>query len=214
MTAILHFGREVECFPFLRSRGYTIDFFQHSIDFRAIRKSAVEYDLVSLAEAASERLLGAATEARERLLVPAILFRTSIEGAEAGSASRGSDYDMEFLPDEPAGIWISELDDLVARGRRLRRATKRIVARSVELREASARVIEKTRLEIERAKQLSDSNEMMKPIANMLADRLLACRRCGESFVFTAGEQLLFQLRGAERMPERCGRCRLEPAIG
>lgn len=211
-AAILHFGPEVECFSFLRSKGYSIHSFQDSIDLRQIRKSRVEYDLVSVSEMESELLLLAATEAREHFLAPAILFRVraSIEKRHVELRSLGpstSEYDLEFLPDDPLGTWISELDDLVACGRRLRRATKRIVARSLALGHESAKVITKGQ-EIERAKLPSDANDMSKPIANMLADRILNCSKCGESFVFTAGEQLLFQLRGAERMPERCGRCR------
>jgi len=40
------------------------------------------------------------------------------------------------------------------------------------------------------------------------SDRLLQCSQCGESFVFSAGEQELLAVRGAQGAPNRCPRCR------
>lgn len=142
MAEILHFGREVECFPLLRSRGYSIHRFDEAIDFSQLRRSRVDYDLVSLTEMESERFSSAATQAREVLLVPAVLFRmrTAIVGRELERRAAGpgtSDYDLEFSASEPEGVWLGALDDLVARGRRLRGAAERIVARSLELRQES-----------------------------------------------------------------------------
>ncbi len=43
--------------------------------------------------------------------------------------------------------------------------------------------------------------------SHQLADRDLLCAACGDSFVFTAGEQELYLLRGVQRQPERCPTC-------
>ena len=40
-----------------------------------------------------------------------------------------------------------------------------------------------------------------------LADIDLRCAICGNRFVFTAGEQQLYQLRGISRQPEHCPNC-------
>src|SRR5688572_6389313 len=39
-------------------------------------------------------------------------------------------------------------------------------------------------------------------------DRELACRDCGSSFVFTAGEQEFYQTKGLQNDPVRCPSCR------
>ena len=39
-------------------------------------------------------------------------------------------------------------------------------------------------------------------------DRMLACRECGASFVFTAREQEFYQARGFGHEPSRCPECR------
>jgi hypothetical protein len=41
-----------------------------------------------------------------------------------------------------------------------------------------------------------------------IADKRLQCASCGDHFVFTAGEQEFFLLRGVMRQPERCPSCR------
>jgi hypothetical protein len=38
-------------------------------------------------------------------------------------------------------------------------------------------------------------------------DKNLSCAACGDGFVFTAGEQELFRLRGITAQPERCPSC-------
>ena len=40
------------------------------------------------------------------------------------------------------------------------------------------------------------------------ADRVLTCRDCGQSFVFTAGEQEFHASKGFENDPSRCADCR------
>ncbi|HLH24646.1 MAG TPA: zinc-ribbon domain containing protein [Chloroflexota bacterium] len=39
-------------------------------------------------------------------------------------------------------------------------------------------------------------------------DRVLVCRGCGRDFVFTAGEQEFYQLKGLLNEPGRCPECR------
>jgi CxxC-x17-CxxC domain-containing protein len=39
-------------------------------------------------------------------------------------------------------------------------------------------------------------------------DRTLTCRDCGESFVFSAGEQTFFASKGLQNDPQRCSSCR------
>jgi hypothetical protein len=48
-------------------------------------------------------------------------------------------------------------------------------------------------------------------ICTMLSDQTLECRLCGESFVFSAGEQELQRVRGVDRVPTRCSACRRRP---
>lgn len=38
-------------------------------------------------------------------------------------------------------------------------------------------------------------------------DQRLTCAGCGEGFVFTAGEQELYRLRGVTHEPNRCPPC-------
>jgi putative zinc ribbon protein len=40
-----------------------------------------------------------------------------------------------------------------------------------------------------------------------LTDIHLHCASCGDGFVFTAGEQELFQLRGIKLQPRQCPTC-------
>ena len=42
----------------------------------------------------------------------------------------------------------------------------------------------------------------------MYTDKTLACRDCGQSFVFTTGEQEFFASRGFTNEPSRCPECR------
>ncbi len=39
-------------------------------------------------------------------------------------------------------------------------------------------------------------------------DKTLRCRECGRDFVFTAGEQEFYQLKGLLNEPARCPECR------
>jgi ribosomal protein S27AE len=38
-------------------------------------------------------------------------------------------------------------------------------------------------------------------------DKTLQCAACGDGFVFTAGEQELFRLRGITALPKHCPNC-------
>jgi hypothetical protein len=40
-----------------------------------------------------------------------------------------------------------------------------------------------------------------------VADKDLRCTSCGDGFVFSAGEQELFRLRGISQQPEQCPNC-------
>lgn len=40
-----------------------------------------------------------------------------------------------------------------------------------------------------------------------ISDKQLTCAACGDGFVFTAGEQELYQLRGVAQQPQRCPTC-------
>lgn len=42
----------------------------------------------------------------------------------------------------------------------------------------------------------------------MFSDRNLTCRDCGESFIFSAGEQSFFASKGLTNDPQRCATCR------
>lgn len=42
----------------------------------------------------------------------------------------------------------------------------------------------------------------------MYTDRTLTCRDCGQTFVFTSGEQEFFASRGFQNDPSRCTSCR------
>ena len=49
-----------------------------------------------------------------------------------------------------------------------------------------------------------------------LADKDLSCATCGDGFVFSAGEQELYRLRGISEQPVNCPSCRrahLPPAL-
>jgi len=39
-------------------------------------------------------------------------------------------------------------------------------------------------------------------------DRTLTCRDCGQSFLFSVGEQEFFQAKGLQNIPGRCPSCR------
>ena len=42
------------------------------------------------------------------------------------------------------------------------------------------------------------------------ADKILRCRECGADFVFSAGEQEFFSLKGLANEPGRCPACRAQ----
>ena len=42
----------------------------------------------------------------------------------------------------------------------------------------------------------------------MFEDRSLTCRDCGESFLFSSGEQAFFASKGLTNEPQRCPTCR------
>ncbi|MDF2531183.1 MAG: CDGSH-type zinc finger protein [Clostridia bacterium] len=41
-----------------------------------------------------------------------------------------------------------------------------------------------------------------------MADKELTCKDCGNTFVFTEGEQAFYKEKGFENEPQRCGDCR------
>jgi Probable zinc-ribbon domain len=41
-----------------------------------------------------------------------------------------------------------------------------------------------------------------------LADKDLRCATCGDGFVFSAGEQELYRLRGITEQPQNCPHCK------
>jgi CxxC-x17-CxxC domain-containing protein len=43
----------------------------------------------------------------------------------------------------------------------------------------------------------------------MYEDRTLACRDCGEAFIFSSGEQRFFAEKGLVNAPQRCANCRV-----
>ncbi|MBS1801948.1 MAG: zinc-ribbon domain containing protein [Acidobacteria bacterium] len=208
-AAILHFGEEIDdCFSRLRQTGYLVHCSQQALDFDQLRRRETVYDLVSSSDLESEDCWLAAAEARKYLLVPSIFFQAASAGAERQIARvEASEYDLTIPTSQRYESWISGLDELIARGRRLRRASHRIVANSRELRRETTTFMERTNVDIARAKSLREYSDVSKPILNMLADRILKCRLCGEDFVFTAGEQLMFQLRWAMHAPDQCRKC-------
>ncbi len=44
----------------------------------------------------------------------------------------------------------------------------------------------------------------------MFADKVLRCRECSNEFVFTAGEQEFFSMKGLLNEPGRCPTCRAQ----
>ena len=42
----------------------------------------------------------------------------------------------------------------------------------------------------------------------MYEDRTLTCRDCGDSFIFSGGEQRFFAEKGLQNVPQRCPSCR------
>ena len=46
------------------------------------------------------------------------------------------------------------------------------------------------------------------------ADKTLACRDCGQAFIFTVGEQEFFASRGFTNEPSRCEACRADRKAG
>ena len=43
----------------------------------------------------------------------------------------------------------------------------------------------------------------------MYQDNTLICKDCGAEFVFTAGEQQFYAVKGFEKEPQRCKECRM-----
>jgi Probable zinc-ribbon domain len=66
-------------------------------------------------------------------------------------------------------------------------------------------------MHITNAFRISDARKCFVKIATdmkrELADKDLRCATCGDGFVFSAGEQELFRLRGISHQPEHCPNC-------
>jgi len=45
-------------------------------------------------------------------------------------------------------------------------------------------------------------------VSRELADKDLRCATCGDGFVFSAGEQELYRLRGISAQPNHCPNCK------
>src|SRR5919199_6355105 len=73
---------------------------------------------------------------------------------------------------------------------------------------ACSRAVRRCRL---RLKPGSGAPILRTTIMRTITDQQLICRLCGETFVFTAGEQELLRLRGVDRVPTRCPVCRRRP---
>ena len=131
---IAHFGEEIDpCFALLRQRGYSLHCFQRAIDLSP-NHATTPYDLVSSSDTGDEECWSAADQSRKHLLVPSILFRISATSQRQNRTSNEpehSDYDLVIQADQSPDLWISNLDHLIALGRRLRRATQAIVANSI-----------------------------------------------------------------------------------
>jgi len=211
-SAILHFGKEIdECFPQFRRHGYTIHCFQSAIDFREIGQTSTDYDLVSSADSEDKECLLAADHTRKSLLVPAVLFRTRVAtpvfpAIDSSAMVDTSDYDLVIPTDAPTKVWIPRLDALISLGRRLRDASRRIVANSARLRQDA--ITERAHQEIGRANWLCEQIDVSRRIPNLLADRILKCTSCGTNFVFPAGEQLLMHFRDGMNVPLVCDECK------
>lgn len=42
----------------------------------------------------------------------------------------------------------------------------------------------------------------------MYNDKTMVCKDCGDEFIFSAGEQEFYALKGFQNEPTRCGQCR------
>lgn len=212
-AAILYFGRDIlECFPLLRRRGHSIHFFERAASPDQLRQAGIEYDLVSSADIESDECRHAAEEARALLLVPSIFFQTrtaiQLPRPEPQSANEDhSHHDLVISTDKLPQVWMPELEALIEKGRRLRSASKRIIANSIRLQFETAAAIEKTHLEMRRAKLQPEQNVASSAISNVLPDRVLRCKACGADFVFSTAEQLFSQVHNSLDPPEICQNC-------
>jgi CxxC-x17-CxxC domain-containing protein len=214
---ILHYGQELsECFPFLRKAGYSISRYEKIFEFREVLQSGTSHDAISLCEVedAESRLVVQA--ARTYSPAPLILFHTanvipfSAGGQELAGMQEdpGSEFDLVIRASASPWIWISEIDELIARSRELFNESRRIREVSAVLRQEAEAAREKTRFERERAEAERARNALTVAAPAIPADRMLRCSVCGEEFVFSAGEQLFFQLRNFINDPKQCRRCR------
>src|SRR5437762_11008830 len=53
-----------------------------------------------------------------------------------------------------------------------------------------------------------ETAKLFRGVSVSYADKVLTCRDCGQSFVFTVGEQEFFASRGFTNDPSRCRDCR------
>jgi CxxC-x17-CxxC domain-containing protein len=54
----------------------------------------------------------------------------------------------------------------------------------------------------------TDSCDPHRRTDTVYEDRTLACRDCGEGFIFSGGEQRFFAEKGLQNVPQRCPTCR------
>jgi CxxC-x17-CxxC domain-containing protein len=214
---ILHYGQELsDCFPFLRNAGYSISRYEKVIEFRESLESGVDHDAISLSDLERDESALVVETARIYSPAPLILFRTGkvipFEASERQHApsqeNARPDFDLVIPAAASPLTWIPEIDGLIARSREILTQSREIREISIQLRRAAAAAREKSRLERERGEMERARNAVLIAAPTVAVDRVLRCAVCGEEFVFSAGEQLFFQLRNFVNDPKHCRRCR------
>ena len=215
-TNILHLGAELcERFPFLRAAGYSINLYERMIEFRRALQSGASHDALSLSDLEDDESRIFVQTARVHSRAPLILFRTGkVIKFPAGDPEHGrmhgnarSEFDL-VIPATASLMWISDVNELIARSRDLRNKSQRLREKSYMLRQDTAAVIEKARFEVERARLECTRNYAMNAAPPPSIDKVLRCAVCEGEFVFTAGEQFFYQLRNFIHDPKVCKRCR------
>jgi CxxC-x17-CxxC domain-containing protein len=214
---ILHFGQEVApCFPLIRQAGYSIRCYEKAYEFGHALQSKVDHQAVSLCDVEENvsRLIIHTARAYSR--APLILFRTrNVISFPAGEKElprkaeiSDSNFDLVIPTLTSPSTWLSTFDEVIARSREIREQSRRIQMKSASLCRETASLIEKNRVEVRRAQAERQRGASIATASASLADKNLICKICGEEFVFTAGEQLFFQLRNFVNIPKHCKKCK------
>lgn len=197
-------------FSFLKQKGYTIQCARERVP---LDQAANSFDLVSSSSIENEQCLAAANEARRHLLVPSVLFQIgdatpSPKNEPMPAKPHDSDHDLIIAANTSPYLWLSELEALIAQGRRFRQAAERIITNSIRLRAKTPEVIENAHHAIQRAKSQIARNIAPAAISRVLAHQVLTCKACGTPFVFSTGEQLRIHLQNGVDVPDKCDQCR------